>query len=111
MLSYIIIVHHINLLQKPLLKHNSSEDEMRNYQGVTGSEDMALQQRIESNLIIADVLAGLLGAFTGWCIALIIYCAFTPEAVPMIEHGIPAGPSACGLIIGAIVGVILVRRT
>ena len=110
MLLYNIIVRHINLLQKWFLKHNFAEDTMQSYETVIESEEAVFQRKLASDRFQACVLAALLGAFTGGCISLIIYGAFTPEAIPMIEHGVSLGTLFSGLTIGAIVGVILVRR-
>lgn len=110
MLLYNIIVRHINLLQKWFLKHNLAEDEMWDYEAVIYTEEMDLQRKLRVDFWIASILAAFIGAFLLGCVALIIYAVFTPEAIPMIEHGVPVELASCGASIGAIGGIMLVRR-
>ena len=84
---------------------------MRDYEIVIESEQVAFQKKLASDLVLATCLAMILGAFIGFC-GLIDVVSFIQEVVmglPRMEF--PWGLGGFGAIVGAIVGIVLVRRT
>ncbi|MBP9802062.1 hypothetical protein KBC40_00550 [Patescibacteria group bacterium] len=73
--------------------------------------EQELQRRLKRNLYLATFLAAILGAFLGFCVPVLVF-SFVQE----VFMGLPRGPlpwelGSFGAIIGAIIGIALVRRS
>jgi VIT1/CCC1 family predicted Fe2+/Mn2+ transporter len=73
--------------------------------------EQELQRRLKRNLYLATFLAAILGAFLGGCVPLLVV-SFVQE----VFMGLPRGAfqwilAFPGAIIGAIIGIALVRRS